>query len=163
MAALDAVSRDRPGQQGECGRLLPGRHAAVDRGGGAWRATATSDCKSITLLAAQTDFSEAGELTLFIDESQVSFLEDMMWQQGYLDTRQMAGAFQLLRSQRPGLVAQVQRVPAGRARADDRPDGLERRRDPHALPHALANICASCSSTTTWLRGATGSTAGRSR
>ena len=53
---------------------------------------------SLTLLAAQTDFTEPGELALFIDESQISLLEDQMGQAGYLTASQMAGAFQMLRS-----------------------------------------------------------------
>lgn len=54
--------------------------------------------KTITLFAAQIDFRDAGELSLFIDESQVTYLEDIMWEKGYLDGAQMAGAFSMLRS-----------------------------------------------------------------
>ena len=53
---------------------------------------------SISLLASQVDFSDPGELGLFINESQIAFLEDMMATRGYLKADQMLGAFQLLRS-----------------------------------------------------------------
>src|SRR5690606_37290713 len=39
---------------------------------------------TLTLLAAQTDFTEPGELMMFIDESQLSLLEDMMEVEGFL-------------------------------------------------------------------------------
>lgn len=54
--------------------------------------------KTLTFFAAQVDFEEAGELLLFINESQLVFLEDIMKTQGFLGNYQMAGAFQLLRS-----------------------------------------------------------------
>lgn len=52
--------------------------------------------KSITLFAAQVDFKDAGELLLFIDQGQLTYLEDIMWENGYLDGAQMGGAFSML-------------------------------------------------------------------
>jgi polyhydroxyalkanoate synthase len=52
---------------------------------------------SVTLFATQSDFTEPGEIGLLIDESQVAQLENVMWENGYLDPSQMAGAFEMLR------------------------------------------------------------------
>jgi len=52
----------------------------------------------MAMFAAQTDFSEPGELSVFIRPAQLAMLEAMMWKEGVLDSRMMGGAFTLLRT-----------------------------------------------------------------
>ena len=80
------------------GTLLAIAAAALGRQGGCDAAHDTPPLRSLTLLAAQTDFSEQGELGLFIDESQVGYLDEITRGQGYLAGSQMAGSFQFLHS-----------------------------------------------------------------
>ncbi|MCI2395710.1 alpha/beta fold hydrolase [Aliiroseovarius sediminis] len=97
MAALEAIQAIVPSQKihatGYClgGTLLAIAAAAIARG-------EDDPFASVSLLASQVDFTEPGELQLFINESQLAFLDSVMWKQGYLDTTQMGGAFQMLRS-----------------------------------------------------------------
>ena len=95
-AALDAVSAIVPGRRihgtGYCigGTLLAIGAATLAR-------EHDERLASLTFFAAQTDFSEPGELALFINRSQLAMLEAQMYQEGVLDSRQMGGAFQMLR------------------------------------------------------------------
>ncbi|SMX48874.1 PHA/PHB synthase family protein [Maliponia aquimaris] len=97
MAALDAIKTIVPDRKihaaGYClgGTLLAIAAAEIARG-------VDEPFASLSLLASQVDFTEPGEMQLFINESQLSFLDSVMWKQGFLDTTQMAGAFQMLRS-----------------------------------------------------------------
>ncbi|WP_454883359.1 PHA/PHB synthase family protein [Sphingomonas oryzagri] len=97
MAGLDAVEKITGATKihgvGYClGGTLLSIAAAAMAGDGDERLA------SVTLFAAQTEFSEPGELGLFIDEAQLHLLDGMMWGRGYLDSSQMGGAFQMLRS-----------------------------------------------------------------
>src|SRR3974390_1444726 len=97
MAALDAISAIIPDQRvhaaGYClgGTLLSITAATMARDD-------DERLRSVALFAAQTDFTEAGELMLFINEGEIAFIEDIMWEQGFLDSTQMGGSFQLLNS-----------------------------------------------------------------
>jgi polyhydroxyalkanoate synthase len=95
-AALDAVTAILPERKvhtiGYCigGTLLAIGAAALAR-------EQDDRLASITLFAAQTDFSEPGELAFFINPSQLAMLEATMHRKGVLESRQMGGAFALLR------------------------------------------------------------------
>ncbi|MDD2924437.1 alpha/beta fold hydrolase [Rhodoferax sp.] len=72
--------------------------ATLGRRGGMSDYARMPEIATLSLLAAQTDFSQPGELGLFIDESQLAFLEDVTRAKGYLTGKQMAGSFQFLHS-----------------------------------------------------------------
>ena len=91
---------------------------------------------SLSLFAAQTDFTEAGELQLFITEDQLDFLNDIMQTQGYLSSAQMGGAFQMLRSNDLIWSHAIRDYLLGEQRDAERSDGVERRRHPPAGAHA---------------------------
>ncbi|MGH8253117.1 MAG: PHA/PHB synthase family protein [Steroidobacteraceae bacterium] len=96
-AALDAVHAIVPGKRvhavGYCigGTLLSIAAAALAR-------DADTRIASITLFAAQTDFSEPGELSMFISPEQLTALEAQMQRDGVLSSESMGAAFALLRS-----------------------------------------------------------------
>ena len=96
LVALDVISAIVPKRRvqavGYClgGTMLMITAAAMARDG-------DERLRTITLFATETDFTEPGELGVFLDESQVADLDSLMREQGYLDATQMAGAFEMLR------------------------------------------------------------------
>ncbi len=59
---------------------------------------AMPELATVTILAGQSDFSEPGELGVFIDDEQLKTLRESMARTGYLSGKQMAGSFQFLNS-----------------------------------------------------------------
>ena len=97
MAALDAVTAIVPDQRVQAlGYCLGGTLLAI---AAAFMARQHDErLASLTLLASETDFAEPGELSLFIDKSQLALVDSAMARKGYLDGKQMAAAFALLNS-----------------------------------------------------------------
>jgi polyhydroxyalkanoate synthase len=100
MAAVrEATGAARIHTLGYClgGTFLSIAAAALDRNGAvAVQNKRMPQLASVTLLAALTDFTEPGEMGIFIDAEQVKSLKAQMAETGYLSGRQMAGTFQFL-------------------------------------------------------------------
>jgi len=96
-AALDAVVAIVPGQRVHTvGYCIGGTLLTI--GASALAAEGDKRIASITLLAAQTDFSEPGELSVFISPNQLAALEAQMQRFGVLHSQNMGAAFALLRA-----------------------------------------------------------------
>jgi polyhydroxyalkanoate synthase len=97
MGAIDAVCDIMPNRKVQAvGYCLGGTLLAM---AAAYMARRHDDrLSSLTLLASELDFTEPGELGLFIDDAQLALLDQAMSRKGYLDGKQMAGAFALLNS-----------------------------------------------------------------
>ena len=136
MEALRAISQVLPERKvhalGYClgGTLLTIAAAAMARDG-------DDRIKTLTLLAAQTDFSQPGELHLFVGDSTLTYLEDMMEEVGYLEGSQMAATFQLLRSNDLIWSRMLRDYLLGERQQINRHDGLERGCHAHAGTHAF--------------------------
>ncbi len=84
---------------------------------------------SATFFTAQVDFSEAGDLKLFIGDEQMEMIRQLSAEKGYLDGRYMAATFNLLQGSRPDLELRHQQLSARRGISAVRPALLERRHD----------------------------------
>jgi polyhydroxyalkanoate synthase len=96
LAATDAVKRetgsDKVNVIGYCvGGTLLGTTLAY------LAARGEEPFASATFFAAQVDFTKAGDLLLFIDDTQLKALEEMMAERGFLDGSRMATVFNMLR------------------------------------------------------------------
>jgi polyhydroxyalkanoate synthase len=96
LAAVDAINRQTVGHEvNALGYCVGGTLLACTL---AYMAAHGDDrIASATFLTAQVDFSEAGDLLVFIDDAQLNSLEEMMAEQGYLDGSRMAAVFNMLR------------------------------------------------------------------
>ncbi len=97
LAALDAIEKATGEKQANVvGYCLGGTLLACTL---AFMAARKDDrVVSATFLTSMVDFEEAGELSVFIDEEQLASLEEKMNERGYLEGREMATTFNMLRA-----------------------------------------------------------------
>lgn len=98
LAAMDAIEKATGEKETSIGAYcLGGTLTAVTL---AWLAAKKQAhrVKSATYLTTMIDFTEAGELSVFIDEEQLNMLESRMSETGYLEGTEMAMTFNMLRA-----------------------------------------------------------------